>query len=652
MGCSGAQPTKNNNEKNNKDKKDSKKKKSDNNFEVKFFSEDESSSGTFSLNDKSENNDKSSKTFTLSDKSMKNDEEKNSSEKEGENKSHKSKKSKADIRVFDYSSDESESSINYEVIDLLKRPPPKEEEPQLKPTKKESIKPKESIAKPKEPSPKKEDSPKKETPKEEPSPKKESPKKETPPKEPSPKKETPPKRKEKEKKKYKTLIQKGKRLSEPKIEEIKEESVSSEFESEKIDSPHPSIIIEANIKENIYSEYTKNRNFYDPEEKNISFKLDKDSYDKCPKNKYRKNILLHNLEITSICSLDGITKNISYATSSLDNTIKFWNSKFKLIDTISNLLVPSLYLCEFDFINILSAEGVFIKMYDIESEIYECKFIFRDHIDIIKVIYPIVTKNSMNFLSGGKDGIIRLWQRDNENPIRYYEGHNGIIIDIKTMEENKKKLMISLSENKKCIIWEMNNSNMIKEIELYFTPLNLTEMKNGFGIGGYDNKIRIYGNVEKNFELKECIITKFYGNKILFADDNNIFSLDANGNINLIDIVGKKMVIKFESNNSNFVQYIKSYDWNPDKDEYENSDHKRFGEDRTIIAINKDGYVYTYKSELFKKLKIYPKQIFRKKENMGRKDNRGKTLMKKKRISVTKPKDKRISFSYSKMTGH
>ena len=71
------------------------------------------------------------------------------------------------------------------------------------------------------------------------------------------------------------MVQKGKRLSAPKIEEIKEESVSSEFESEKIDSPHPSIIIEANIKENIYSEYTKNRNFYDSEEKNISFIAEK-----------------------------------------------------------------------------------------------------------------------------------------------------------------------------------------------------------------------------------------------------------------------------------------------------------------------------------------------------------------------------------------
>ena len=617
MGCSAVPALKNDNkDKNKKNKLD---KENADDFEVRFFSEDESSSGTFSLNDESY---------------------KENSDKEEEEKSNKSKKSKAEVRIFDYTSDDSESSINYEVIDLRKKPPPKKEEPPKPEKKKEpkkSIKPKESPKKEEPKEPEKEPTPKKETPKKEESPKKE-------------KEKTPPKKKEKPKKKYKTLIQKGKRLSEAKIEEIEEEeSSSSEFESEKIDSPHPSLIIESNIKENIYSEYSKNRNFYDEAEKNISFKLDKDSYEKCPKNKYRKNILLHNLEITSICIMDGLTKNISYATSSLDHTIKFWTGKFKLINQISDLLVPSLYLCEFDFTNILSAEGVFIKMYDIESEIYECKYIFRDHIDIIKIIYPIVTKNIMEFLSGGKDGIIRLWQRDNENPIRYYEGHKDTIIDIKTLEENKKKLLVSLSENKKCIIWEINNSNMIKEIELYFTPLNLTEMKKGFGIGGYDNKIRLYNNTEKNYELKECIITRFYGNRILSADENNIFSLDATGNISLINNVEKKVVIIFESKNSDFVGFIKSYNWEPNKDEYENSDNKRFGEDRTIIAINKDGYAYTYKSELFKKLKIYPKEIYRPKDSLGRKASKTKTLMKRKRVSKTKPIDKRVSFSYSKL---
>ena len=171
-------------------------------------------------------------------------------------------------------------------------------------------------------------------------------------------------------------------------------------------------------------------------------------------------------------------------------------------------------------------------------------------------------------------------------------------------------------------------------------------------MGGYDNKIRFFYSVEKNCELKECIITKFFGNKILFADDNNIFSLDANGNINLIDINEKKVIIIFESNNSDFVQIIKSYNWNPDKEEYDNSNNKRFAEDRTIVGINKDGDGYTYKSELFTNLKIYPKEIYRqKKEENSKKYDRRKTFMiaAKKRASVVQPKNKRVSFSYNKL---
>ena len=135
----------------------------------------------------------------------------------------------------------------------------------------------------------------------------------------------------------------------------------------------------------------KNKKFLTPEEKKYSKTISIDSYDSCTHIKYRKNILLHEDEITSICTLDSKTKSIAYATASLDRTIKFWTGKFKLIDKISNLLVPSLYLAEFDSTNILSAEGVYVKMYDLSSEIYECKFTFRGHIDEIYTIFVIIT---------------------------------------------------------------------------------------------------------------------------------------------------------------------------------------------------------------------------------------------------------------------
>ena len=443
---------------------------------------------------------------------------------------------------------------------------------------------------------------------------------------------------------------------------IEEESSSSEFESEKIDSPHPSELIESNMKEIIYSEYSKNKKYFTPQEKKKSEEISKKSYESCPHNKYRKNILLHNDEITSICALDAKTKSIAYATSSLDRTIKFWNAKFKIIDTISNLITPSLYLCEFDSTNILSAEGVYIKMYDIASEIYECKFIFRDHIEEIRVIYVIITRQTMNFLSGGKDKIMRLWSPDNESPMRYYEGHRDTIISIKNIAKNKK-LMASISEDKKCIIWEVNNSNMIYEFDNYFTPYSLIETKDGFCIGAYDNKIRFYN---EEYSLKKCLTTKFYGNNILLGDESNIFCADATSKINLVNLEKNELVIVFEGSNSDINQIIKSYNWDPEPSGKEEKEKSKFYEskieDRTIITVNKDGYVYTYKNEIFKKLKIMQKEIFKKE---AKKDNsstektesnenkssdkhhhhRKKVLKKGDKDDKSKSKSKKVTFS-------
>ena len=575
------------------------KKTSDNlqslNFQVEMFTEDENNSKQSSNNEENEDEDKEGSSIV-------------------------------EIRVFDYSSSDSESSIDYEVEDLNDE---KGKKTKKKEKKKEKEKDKQKDKKKeKEKSPQKKEKDKKEEEKKEEESKNE---KEDEEKEEEKKEEKNEEKKEKEKektKKNKKDKKKKKKKSDDddKIDKKKvmnynkvinppeEEEESSEFESEKIDSPHPSELIESNNKEKIYSEYLKNKNYFSPEEKKKSKEISKSSYESCTKNKYRKNILLHNDEVTSICSFDSKTKSIVYATSSLDRTIKFWTGKFKLIDTISNLLTPSLYLSEFDYTNLLSAEGVYIKMYDISSQVYECKFIFRDHIEEIYIIYNIITKTSMKFLSGGKDKIIRLWIPDSEVPIRYYEGHKNSIISIRNIANNKK-LIASISEDKKCIIWEVNNSNMIYEFDNYFSPLSLIETKSGFCIGAYDNKIRFYND---EYSLKKCLKTKFYGNNLLLGDESNLFSADANGNINLIDLDKNELVIIFEGNNTEIVQMIKSYNWDPDpldKNEKEKSKfYENKTENRTIITVNKDGYVYTYKNEIFKKMKIMPKEIYKKEE--------------------------------------
>jgi hypothetical protein len=216
---------------------------------------------------------------------------------------------------------------------------------------------------------------------------------------------------------------------------------------------------------------------------------------------------------------------------------------------------------------------------------------------------------------------------------------------------------VSISEDKKCIIWEVNNSNMIYEFDNYFTPYSLIETKDGFCIGAYDNKIRFYN---EEYSLKKCLTTKFYGNNILLADESNIFCADATGKINLVNLDKNELIIVFEGSNSDINQIIKSYNWDPEpsgKDEKEKSkfyEGESKIEDRTIITVNKDGYVYTYKNEIFKKLKIMPKEKFKKetqKDNNSTEkteSNENKSSDKHHRKKVLKKKDKDDDKSKSK----
>ena len=96
---------------------------------------------------------------------------------------------------------------------------------------------------------------------------------------------------------------------------------------------------------------------------------------------------------------------------------------------------------------------------------------------------------------------------------------------------------------------------------------------------------------------------------------------------------------------------IKSYNWDPEPAQKDEKSKSKFFqskvEDRTIITVNKDGYVYTYKNELFKKMKINPKEIFIKEEKTSteitkteKSDEKVNTEEKKVPKKILKKKDK------------
>ena len=376
---------------------------------------------------------------------------------------------------------------------------------------------------------------------------------------------------------------------------------------------------ELTLQEKVYNEYERHKDYLDTNEKGVYSEIHKKSYKNAKRYKYRKSLLLHEKEITSICSLSGKIKKITYATSSLDKTIKFWNTKFVSVYKIKNLQWHSNFLCEFDTTNILSSESIYIKMYDLMSDSFECIKTFRDHIEDINAILPLINyeKNEYAFMSGGKDKILRLWNNDFDSPIRYYEGHFDTVTHIQKIAGDITKI-ISCSNDKTFIVWDIRNTNPIKVFNNYFNHLCLLGDNVGFCCGAYDNKIRFYYD---DYLMNKCLVSEFYGIKIiLMINDYYMLTVDIDNNINVLDTYENNLLFKYAGSGGEVVSVIKSYNWDIDN-----------SENKIIITACNDGYVYLYSFEL---------EINNRKASKNRKISKKKDDKKEKDKSNKKGKDK------------
>jgi WD40 repeat protein len=376
---------------------------------------------------------------------------------------------------------------------------------------------------------------------------------------------------------------------------------------------------ELTLQEKIYNEYERHKEYLDANEKGVYSEIHKKSYKNAKRYKYRKSLLLHEKEITSICSLSGKIKKITYATSSLDKTIKFWNTKFASVYKIKNLQWHSNFLCEFDTTNLLSSESIYIKIYDLMSDSFECTKIYRDHIEDINAILPLINSenNEYSFMTGGKDKILRLWNIDFDSPIRYYEGHFDTVTHIQKIAGDITKI-ISCSIDKTFIIWDIRNTNPIKVFNNYFNHLCLLGDSVGFCCGAYDNKIRFYDDA---YIISKCLVSEFYGIRlILMIDDYYMLIVDIDNNINVLDTYENNFLFKYAGSGGEIVSVIKSYNWDADN-----------SENKIIITACKDGYVYLYSFELEINNKISKnKKNSKKKDDKKEKDkSRGKDKAKK-----------------------
>lgn len=358
-----------------------------------------------------------------------------------------------------------------------------------------------------------------------------------------------------------------------------------------------------NQRRDIEAEFRKNKKLLGSNEKAVTSQISNIPPPQIIKN-YIKTNKLHNTVITCICPFRPNPRDIAYATASLDKTIKLWSINFDLIDIIKMISFPSVYLVHYRTKRILSAEGLYIKVYDVLSSM-TIKHILRDHIDDVLTMLLMVDNYSV--ISGGVDRVLRLWSVKEEKCIRYYEGHVGKVTFIDYINHHNN--IISMSEDKTFIIWDIDSANELVIFNNYFTSTCLIGTQFGFVCGAYDNKLRLYNN---QFKLFSVLYGNFYGTEnLLMLSGKDLLFVNEKNEICILDINKKSMKYVYQGAKGDIVQVVKGCDWDSLNEDVWNEENNEIGNDmngpnrdKLIVAVTEDGYVYEYQCYFDTKPKV------------------------------------------------
>lgn len=282
------------------------------------------------------------------------------------------------------------------------------------------------------------------------------------------------------------------------------------------------------LKAEAKNEYLKHKDTLDPVEKACTVRID---YFKPQIILAEYAIKIHKDIINCIITLKEI-ELICYSTCSEDKMIKFWTEDFELVDEIETDQEPFVIL-QYNSLYLLSAEFNVIIAYEFGS--YRKVFIFKDHLNKIN---SIALMSDMGFVSGGNDCIIRLWvidfncskdeqfddaDEDSDGHCiqcsNYFDGHSSAVIKVIELEHD---IIISCSDDKSVIIWDSKTLLVIVKMNNYFTTIELVNTGDGFLLGAYDNKLRLYSN---DIQMVQVFKGKYYNVKHILPIGKDHYSI-------------------------------------------------------------------------------------------------------------------------------
>ena len=298
--------------------------------------------------------------------------------------------------------------------------------------------------------------------------------------------------------------------------------------------------------------------------------------------KYNITNKLHHSTITAICPFAPNPRDIAYASAGLDKTIKLWSVNFDMIDLIQLTSFPSIQLSHYRTKRLLSAEGLYLKVYDVIGSLM-LKHILRDHSDDILTL--LILSDNLTIATGGKDKVIRIWDVKKEKCLNYFKGHQHSIKKLEHM--NKKENIISVGEDKAFIVWNIQTGEQLAVYNNYFSSTDVIGTEFGFICGSYDNKIRLFNN---NYKLFGVLYGNFYGtDNFLMVSKKELMFINEKNEMCIVDITSKKMKYVYDGIKGDIVKVIKGCDWESEKC-LENGCN---GE-KVVIVATEDGFVYEY----------------------------------------------------------
>ena len=147
----------------------------------------------------------------------------------------------------------------------------------------------------------------------------------------------------------------------------------------------------------------------------------------------------------------AMSENEKFLVSCSVECIKIWNFENKTLHCVFSFSRKEFrsFVCKENFV-VAGLSDMSVRIWNIESKKETC---LNCHLDMVKCL--VVSKNSLNIVTGGQDSHIRIWNAKKKKHKALLNGHSKEIISLCITKNDK--YLVSGSYDRTFRIWKLSN---------------------------------------------------------------------------------------------------------------------------------------------------------------------------------------------------